>query len=267
MFRRAPSSVDQNATNTPAQDTKAAEAVKQSQQVKLEDNNQDITTEAKKFAPQENTSYGAQPRRNLEIPSTAAAARRPMTSPVQQQPAPQQQGFQMQQTNNNAIGGFNSNSSSANIGHNSQNADAKRLVIGEGISISGDIDSCDYLVVEGSVKSDFKGSNRIDISKTGEFTGAIETQEADVAGNFEGTLIVNGRLTVRSTGKISGTIYYKELAVDSGAVIDGQINAIDENSTKTLSKSSSSDAKKKNISSGKKSEDDAANQQSLLATG
>lgn len=270
MFRRAPSTTEQNASTTnKVEDAQATETQKVTTgDKKMDNNNQDITEAKKPALPTQSESQFAQPRKNLEIPS--AAARRPMMPSSLQQTMPQQpQGLQMMQS---TMGGFNAPSSS-NIGHNSQNAtaDSKRLVIGEGISISGDIGSCDYLIVEGSVKSDFKGSNRIDISKSGDFTGSIETKEADIAGTFEGTLIVNGRLTIRSSGKITGTVYYKELAVDSGAVIDGKINAIDENSTKTLSKASSAlavDKKKKgtnNTPSSKKS--DALNQQSLLATG
>jgi cytoskeletal protein CcmA (bactofilin family) len=104
----------------------------------------------------------------------------------------------------------------------------RKLVIGEGITLSGEIEACDHLIVEGTVEATLKGASILDVAQTGMFFGAVEINEATVAGRFEGDIIVNGRLTVRSTGTISGTISYKELAVESGATIDGKINPMRE---------------------------------------
>lgn len=104
----------------------------------------------------------------------------------------------------------------------------RKLVIGEGITLSGEIEACDHLVVEGTVEATLKGASILDIAQTGMFFGAVEINEATIAGRFEGDIIVNGRLTVRSTGTISGSISYKELAVESGANIDGKITPMRE---------------------------------------
>ncbi len=100
----------------------------------------------------------------------------------------------------------------------------RKLVIGEGITMSGEIEACDHLVVEGTVEASLKGASVLDVSQSGMFFGAVEINEATIAGRFEGDLVVNGRLTVRATGTITGTISYKELAVEAGATIDGKIN-------------------------------------------
>lgn len=99
----------------------------------------------------------------------------------------------------------------------------RKLVIGEGISMSGEIEACDHLVVEGTVEASLKGASVLDVSQSGMFFGVVEINEATIAGRFEGDLVVNGRLTVRATGTITGTIAYKELAVEAGATIDGKI--------------------------------------------
>lgn len=103
---------------------------------------------------------------------------------------------------------------------------ARRLVIGHGITMSGEIESCDLLVVEGTVEAALKGASVLEISESGMFYGTVEINEATIAGKFEGDLTVNGRLTVRSTGSITGAISYKELAVEAGANIDGKITPI-----------------------------------------
>lgn len=106
--------------------------------------------------------------------------------------------------------------------------DESRLVIGQGIAISGEIESCHTLVVEGTVEASLKGARIVEIEETGIFYGAIEIEEATISGRFEGELVVNGRLSVTSTGTITGTIAYKELEIEAGAMIDGKLTPIRE---------------------------------------
>ena len=108
----------------------------------------------------------------------------------------------------------------------SSSATGRRLVIGEGITMSGEIESCDTLVVEGTVEAALKGASVLEISEKGMFYGTVEISEATIAGKFEGEITVNGRLTIRGTGSVIGAITYKELAVEAGATIDGKINPV-----------------------------------------
>lgn len=105
-------------------------------------------------------------------------------------------------------------------------ADGRRLVIGEGISISGEIEACDTLVVEGTVEAALKGARILEVAENGTFYGTVEIDECTIAGRFEGDITVNGRLTIRSTGSITGTMAYKELAVEAGATVDGKITPL-----------------------------------------
>jgi cytoskeletal protein CcmA (bactofilin family) len=107
-----------------------------------------------------------------------------------------------------------------------ENAQGRRLVVGRGITMSGEIEACDHLVVEGTVEAALKGASVLEISETGVFYGSVEIDEAVVAGRFEGELSVNGQLSVRTTGSITGTISYKELAIEAGALLDGKISPI-----------------------------------------
>lgn len=103
----------------------------------------------------------------------------------------------------------------------------RKLVIGQGITLSGEIESCDYLIVEGTVEAALKGASRMDITENGAFFGTVEIDEATIAGRFEGDITVKGRLTIRATGTIIGSIAYKELAVEAGATLDGKVNPLE----------------------------------------
>lgn len=99
----------------------------------------------------------------------------------------------------------------------------RKLVIGQGISLSGEIEACDHLIVEGTVEAALKGASNMDISEAGAFYGTVEIEEATIAGRFEGDITVNGRLTIQSTGVIIGSITYKELAIEAGATVEGSV--------------------------------------------
>jgi cytoskeletal protein CcmA (bactofilin family) len=102
----------------------------------------------------------------------------------------------------------------------------KRLIVGEGIRLSGEISSCDRLVVEGEVEVTLNDTLALEITRGGRFTGGCEVEEADISGTYEGDLTVRKRLCVRSTGKLTGTIRYAQLELERGGQIAGNISVI-----------------------------------------
>ncbi|HYH17455.1 MAG TPA: polymer-forming cytoskeletal protein [Azospirillum sp.] len=113
--------------------------------------------------------------------------------------------------------------------------DQRRLIVGRDISLSGEIGSCDILVVEGTVEAKLRDGRSIEITETGLFKGSVEIDEADIGGRFEGDLSVRGRLTVRSGGKITGSIKYGELAVEAGGQLIGDVQVLSASVPKTVS--------------------------------
>ena len=112
----------------------------------------------------------------------------------------------------------------------------RRLTIGEGITMSGEIEACDYLLVEGTVEAALKGAKVLEISSAGTFYGTVEIEQATIAGRFEGDITISGRLNVKSTGSVTGTITYGELAIEAGATLDGTLSPL--NASANSSKSS-----------------------------
>jgi cytoskeletal protein CcmA (bactofilin family) len=102
----------------------------------------------------------------------------------------------------------------------------KQLIVGKDIVLSGQIASCDKLVVEGTVEAQLEKSKVIEILESGLFKGTADIEDAMIAGRFEGDLTVHGLLTIHSTGRITGEIRYGRLAVDEGGVISGDIQTI-----------------------------------------
>ena len=105
-------------------------------------------------------------------------------------------------------------------------AEERKLIIGRGIVLTAEIATCDQLVVKGTVEAQLPAAERIEISEGGIFRGKASAKDAEVGGTFNGELTVAGRLTIRSAGRIEGTIRYGELAVEAGGRIDGELHII-----------------------------------------
>ncbi len=107
----------------------------------------------------------------------------------------------------------------------------RRLVIGEGITMSGEIESCDHLLVEGTVEAALKGAKVLEISAAGTFYGTVEIEQATIAGRLEGDITVSGRLMIKSSGSVTGKLSYGELAVEAGGTLDGTLSPINASSS------------------------------------
>lgn len=106
----------------------------------------------------------------------------------------------------------------------SDDDEVKRLIVGPGISLSGEITACDVLVIEGSVQANLSRCVAIEIAESGTFKqGEADIERADISGIYDGTLTVRNRLTVRSTGRVVGTIRYGEIEIEAGGIISGDV--------------------------------------------
>ncbi|HEX2479122.1 MAG TPA: polymer-forming cytoskeletal protein [Geminicoccaceae bacterium] len=103
----------------------------------------------------------------------------------------------------------------------------KRLIVGQGIHMKGEITACDRLIVEGQVEVTLKATRMLEIKPTGHFTGSCEVEEADVSGVYDGNLTVRGRLIVHAGGRVTGDISYGEIELERGAQITGKLSVRD----------------------------------------
>jgi cytoskeletal protein CcmA (bactofilin family) len=105
----------------------------------------------------------------------------------------------------------------------------RKLIVGREIALSGEITSCDRLVVEGSVEANLANCRDMDIAESGLFKGSASIEEAEIRGRFEGTLTVRKRLLIRATGKVIGTVRYAQIEIEAGGQIAGEIQVLTAN--------------------------------------
>lgn len=105
--------------------------------------------------------------------------------------------------------------------------DPKVLIVGQEIALKGEIGPCDRLVVDGHVDAHLTHCKRVEVSRTGQLNGKGLAVEADISGLFDGELTVTGRLVVRSTGQVRGTIRYAEIEIENGGRVGGKLDVVE----------------------------------------
>ena len=104
-------------------------------------------------------------------------------------------------------------------------SELRKLTVGREITLSGEITSCDKLIIEGSVEANLNNCRDVEIAETGLFKGSASIEEAEIQGRFEGNLTVRKRLLIKASGRVSGTIRYGQIEIECGGQISGDIQA------------------------------------------
>ena len=101
-----------------------------------------------------------------------------------------------------------------------------KVVIGHGVSITGEIKKADEVQIDGEADVTMKTDNIV-IGNTGNCKGNIETHNADIWGTFDGDLKASGTLTIQEEGIATGTIEYQKMQIKLGGKLSGDIKMSD----------------------------------------
>ena len=101
-----------------------------------------------------------------------------------------------------------------------------KVIIGDGVSITGEIKKADEVQIDGEADITIKTDNIV-IGNTGKCKGNVETHNADIWGTFDGDLKASGTLTTQEAGVVTGTIEYQKMQIKLGGDISGDIKKSD----------------------------------------
>ena len=101
-----------------------------------------------------------------------------------------------------------------------------KVVIGDGVSITGEIKKADEVQIDGEADVTMKTDNVV-IGLTGKCKGNIETHNADIWGSFDGELKASGTLTIQAEGNATGSIEYQNMQIKLGGKLSGDIKISD----------------------------------------
>lgn len=92
--------------------------------------------------------------------------------------------------------------------------------IGKNTKIKGDIISEADFRIDGTLDGNVKTSGKVVIGLEGYIHGKVECVQADIEGNFNGELIVQDLLSLKSSAVIEGVVSVAKLAVEPGATFN-----------------------------------------------
>lgn len=105
------------------------------------------------------------------------------------------------------------------------------LIVGEGIQVKGEIQSCTTLVVEGRVEASLE-AEELTVREGGVYDGKAVVETARIAGDFSGELTVRGLLTISAGGGVSGSLRYGDLRIEQGGRLSGDVDLLTEEAQK-----------------------------------
>ncbi len=101
--------------------------------------------------------------------------------------------------------------------------DGGRLNVGRDICLTGELKSCESLVVEGTVNVNLHSAKSLEVLEEGSFSGTAIVDSAEIVGTYEGDLTVSGLLIIHASGRVTGNISTAELLLERGGVICGSL--------------------------------------------
>jgi cytoskeletal protein CcmA (bactofilin family) len=112
----------------------------------------------------------------------------------------------------------------------------EETVIGEKISIEGDIRGEEHLVIEGSLKGNVEmEKTSFTIGSKGRVEGEIKAQNVKISGQMIGNVKTQGRVEITREADFMGDIRAKNISVEDGAYFKGSIELDKEPHRKTAS--------------------------------
>lgn len=96
-------------------------------------------------------------------------------------------------------------------------------VIAHGTTIEGDINIMGNMRLDGVIKGNINSQGRVVMSAQAVITGNIVCLHIDTSGKIDGNITVSEKAHLRATAKIKGTIKYKKIQIEEGAIMNGQL--------------------------------------------
>lgn len=104
----------------------------------------------------------------------------------------------------------------------SDNTHKDSLIIGEGVRITGKVETAGLMQVHGTVDGEVR-AKELQVGPTGRIEGALFAEDVELRGYAGESVNVANGLTVRSSATLVGTIVYKSVEIESGASIRGTL--------------------------------------------
>jgi len=99
----------------------------------------------------------------------------------------------------------------------------KLSIVEKGLTIEGSVSFKGQLIINGAVKGSLVGDHIV-ITEEGVVEAETQASFVTVGGIFRGRLTISGKLVILTTGNCSGNIVCREMELEPGGVLNGEIS-------------------------------------------
>jgi cytoskeletal protein CcmA (bactofilin family) len=96
-------------------------------------------------------------------------------------------------------------------------------VIGNGITIDGEISGDDTLIVQGNVKGRVS-LDQVIVEAEGSIEAEVEVRHIEIFGQLTGNVVAQERVDIRPEGKVTGDLKAPRIQIAEGARFKGHID-------------------------------------------
>jgi cytoskeletal protein CcmA (bactofilin family) len=97
-------------------------------------------------------------------------------------------------------------------------------VIGEGLSIEGDLTSDEEVIVHGSVRGKLTTSDQVSIGSSGVVQADVAGSTISVAGQVTGDVTASERVDLQAGGRLVGDVKAARFTIADGASFKGNVD-------------------------------------------
>jgi cytoskeletal protein CcmA (bactofilin family) len=97
-------------------------------------------------------------------------------------------------------------------------------VVGEGLSIEGDLSSDEEVVVHGSVRGKLTTSDQVSIGGSGVVQADVSGASVSIAGQVTGDVTASERVDLQSGGRLVGDVKAARFTIADGASFKGNVD-------------------------------------------
>ncbi len=97
-------------------------------------------------------------------------------------------------------------------------------VIGEGLSIEGELSGEDEVVVHGTVRGTLTTTDAVTVSSAGVVEADVTASSLAIAGQVTGNVIAQDRVDLQAGGRLIGDVKSSRLTIADGASFKGSVD-------------------------------------------
>ena len=95
-------------------------------------------------------------------------------------------------------------------------------LLSEGTQITGDLQASNDIRIDGELKGNITTKGRLIIGQMAKVKGDVNSSSVDILGTMEGDIVSTGTVSLRAKAIFTGTIKASYIAIESGAIFNGE---------------------------------------------